>query len=336
VLLGATRALAQRGAEERFTLDLLNLDAVEIAPTRIRLAFPGDGLAVHPGKPREAVVFEKRGAGGCAVNLEERRVIRSIEPMAGHAFYGHCAYSRTGDVLFVVETQLESREGAVSIRDSATFAVLGTLPTYGIAPHDCHLIEGGETLVVTNGGGPIDSPDVPSVTFVDVATRALLEKHELRVGHLNMGHVAVTEGREFAAVSAPREGLAAKRSLGGVTLRRRGERPAPMNAPKAVTSRLVGESLSVAIRPASRTVVATHPDANLVTFWSLDGDRLVTTLELGQPRGVTLTLDERFFALSYGVDGRLLIIEAEQLRELTDRRLGAGILGGAHIYSWSG
>ena len=89
-----------------------------------------------------------------------------------------------------------------AIRDF--FAELGAFPTYGMAPHDCHLVEGGRTLVITNGGGPVDSPFLPSVTFVDVASRALLEKHEVLDRNRNMGHVALTDNREFAVVSAPR------------------------------------------------------------------------------------------------------------------------------------
>jgi hypothetical protein len=335
VLVGSTRSLAPSGGETRFTLDLLDLDASEAAPARIPLDFSGHGLAIHPTRPREAVLFEKRGSGACALDLAARQVVRPIGPMEGHVFYGHGAYSRAGDVVFVVETRLGSAEGAVSIRDSRTFAVLETLPTYGKAPHDCHLVEGGRTLVVTNGGGPVGSPFLPSVTFVDVASRALLEKHEVRDERLNTGHIAVTDDREFAAVSAPRDGLPPK-SLGGVSLRKRGEPWFHMAAPDAVTSRLVGESLSVAIHRLSRTVVATHPDGDRVTFWSLDRGDLTKELELPGPRGVALTLDERYIVISFGTDSRLLLVEAQPLRVLADRRHASGVFGGAHLYAWAG
>lgn len=335
VLVGATRFVAEEGAQERFSLDLLDLDAGDAVPIRIPLTFPGHGLAMRPGRTHEAVVLEKRGRGGCAVDLVAQRVVRSIEPMPGHAFYGHCAYAWTGDEIFIAETELGSMDGAVSIRDSVRFAVLGTIPTYGVAPHDCHLIERGRTLVVTNGGGPAGSPDLPSVTFIDVKTRALLEKHEFQGGAWKPGHVAVSAGREFASVSAPRDGLPAKGSLGGVALRTRASRPMAMDAPGTVTSRLVGESLSVAIHPAARLAVATHPEADLVTFWSLDAGALATTLELPQPRGVTITLDGKFFVVSYGSDARVVFIEARHLCAVTGHRLGTGIFGGAHLYIWS-
>jgi hypothetical protein len=331
--VGTTRSVSPT-AEERFTLDLLYLDARDAAPARIPLGFFGHGLAMHPWRAREAVLFEKRGPGGCALDLGDRRIVRPIAPMAGHAFYGHAAYSCDGNVVFVVETQLERHEGAISVRDAGTFEVLGTLPTYGTAPHDCHLVERGRTLVVTNGGGPVGSPSLPSVTFVDVASRALLEKHEVLDGHRNTGHVAVGEDREFVAVSAPRDGLPPRTSLGGVSLRRRGERWIHATAPSEVTSRLVGESLSVAIHGPSRTAVATHPDAGLVTFWSLDSGGLTTWVELPGPRGVALTLDGRLYALSYGAEARVLLIEARSLRALVGARRAAGVFGGAHLYVW--
>jgi uncharacterized protein len=334
--VGPTRSVSTTSRQERYTLDLLDLDAGDRKSARIPLDFFGHGLAINPKRTTEAVLLEKRGPRGCVLDLAARRVVRPIAPMGGHAFYGHGAYACEGDVLFVVESQLETNQGVVSIRDSSTFAVLGTFPTYGMAPHDCHLVEGGRTLVITNGGGPVDSPFLPSVTFVDVDSRALLEKHEVLDTNRNTGHVALTANREFAAVSAPREGLSAKTSLGGVTLRRQGQPLVHMVAPNVVTSRLVGESLSVAIHSPSRTVVATHPDGDLITFWSLDRGGLMTQLELPGPRGVTVTLDQQLYAISYGTDARLLLIQARPFRVLPNRRLTAGIFGGAHLYTWAG
>jgi len=336
VLAGPTRSVAETTGTPQFTLDILDLDACEPMPARIPLPFSGHGLAIHPRSRNQAALLEKRGPGGCLLDLAARRVVRPIVPMDGHSFYGHAAYSREGEVLFVVETHLESNQGAVSIRDSSTFAVMGTFPTYGMAPHDCHLTEDGRTLVISNAGGRIDSPFLPSVTFVDVRSRALLEKHEVLDVRRNTGHVAMAGNGEFAAVSAPREGLSLKASLGGVSLRRRGEPWVHMSAPRELTSRLLGESLSVAIHHPTRTVVATHPDGDRVTFWKLDLAEFAAQLELPGPRGVTLTLDGRFYVVSYGNDGRLLLIQADPLCVLADLRGATGVFAGAHLYTWRG
>jgi hypothetical protein len=256
--------------------------------------------------------------------------------MEGHGFYGHAAYSRTGDVLFVVEAELERGDGAISIRDPSTFAVIGTIPTFGRAPHDCHVIENGRTLVVTNGGGPVDSSHVPSVVFVDIASRALLERHEVSDARRNTGHVVVTDAREFAVASAPRAGLPSQTSLGGVSLGRRGEPWIHMVAPEAVTARLFGEALSLAVHRPSSIVAATHPDADLLTFWNLERAELTTRFEVPSPRGVTMTLDDRFFVVSYATEARLLLVDAQTFEVLADLRRAAGVFGGAHLYTWAG
>ena len=332
VLAGASRLRDPSTGEERYSLDLLDLDASQPALERIPLDVFGHGLAVHPARPREAVLFEKQGRQGRQLDLVERRVVQPIAPLPGHLFYGHGAYSLDGEALFVVETCAESREGVVSIRDARSFAVLGAFPTYGAAPHDCRLIEGGRTLAITNGGGPIGSSSSPCVTFVDVMSHKLVERHEVSGRDRNAGHLAVGRDREFAVVSAPREGLPAATSLGGVSLRARAQPCFPMTAPGVVVSRLVGEALSVTIHARSRTAVATHPDADLVTFWNLDRGALAGSLELPGPRGVAITLDERFYVVSYGDDARLMLIETEGLRPLADHRLALEALAGAHLY----
>ena len=333
VLLGPSQHADPATGEQHFTLDILDLDTVERPPVRVSLDFPGHGLAIHPRRTREAVIFGKRNAGGCALDLVERQVVRPIAPMAGYAFYGHGAYSRDGDAIFIVETRCDNEEGVISIRESRSFSLLDVLPTYGLSPHDCHLVEDGRTLVITNSGGPIGSSFLPSVTFVDVARHALLEKHEVRDERRNTGHVAVAADRAFAAVSAPRAGLPPTKSLGGVSLRRRGEPWVHMVTPEVVTSRLRGESLSVAIHCPSRTVVATHPDGDLVTFWSLDRGEFTGLLELPGPRGVTVTLDDRLYVVSYGTDARLLFVQADTFRVHADPRRTSGVFAGAHLYT---
>jgi hypothetical protein len=92
-----------------------------------------------------------------------------------------------------------------------------------------------------------------------------------------------------------------------------------------IASRLVGESLSVAIHNPSRTVLATHPDANLITFWSMDGGSLIGKLEVPGPRGVTLTLDEKLFVVSYGTEARLLFIQPHPIQALPARHFAPGV-----------
>jgi uncharacterized protein len=334
VIVGGTRH-GHPGTREVFHgLDLLDLDRpASAAIDRIPLDFLAHGFAPHPTLP-VAVVLEKRGPGGAFVDLAKRQVERRIEPMPGHHFYGHGTFTADASALLSIETDLATRAGVVSVRDPGDFAVVDRFPTYGDAPHDCQLVEDGATLAVTHGGGKQDG-STPSVTFVDVHTRKLLERVEMGDPRINAGHLAVARPRELVVVSAPREGLPPDTSLGGVSLRKPGGALAYAQTPANVTRRMIGESLSVCIHEASRIALTTHPFGDLITFWKLDLGALFAALDLPNARGATLTLNQRYFVVSFGLAGGLLLIEANPLK-LGDRvPLGAGRFGGSHIYAWS-
>lgn len=333
VLVGGTRYGDPVTRATLHSFDMLDLDAGEAEPFRVQVDFLVHGFCRHPKRP-EAALLEKRGPGGCYVDLAGKRVIKPIAPLEGHHFYGHGAFSRDADVLFAVETELASKDGVISVRDPESFAVLDTFPTFGKAPHDCALIEDGRTLVITNGGGPIDSADLPCVSFVDVATRKLLEKHEVSDPQINTGHVALSRDRSFVVVSAPRDGLP-EMALGGVSLRPRGGKLGYATEPRAATSRMHGESLSVAIDERTRTALCTHPYGGLITFWNLDTGKLFAALDVPNARGVTLTLDGRYWVVAFGDTAGLLFIETSPLEPLTDRPPGTRRFGGSHVYAWA-
>ncbi|MFS8064869.1 MAG: DUF1513 domain-containing protein [Byssovorax sp.] len=332
-LVGGTRYVDPATQSVRYCLDLLDLDADAAEPLRIPLGFLAHGFALHPARP-EAVLLEKRGPGAVYVDLARREVLRPIAPLPGHHFYGHGAFSRDAGALFAVETELASNEGVISVRDPSSFAVVDTFPTFGKAPHDCLLIEDGRTLAVTNGGGPTGAGATPCVSFVDVASRRLLEKLEVSDPRINAGHVAVTKDRAFVLASAPRDGLP-EAALGGVSVRRKGGPLLYATQPAAATGRMIGESLSVCIHEGTRTALVTHPYGGLITFWNLDTGALFAAFDLPHARGVTLTLDERYFAVSYGLSAGLLLIETAPLRPVLERDPGARRFSGSHVYAWS-
>jgi len=334
VVVGGTRFGDAVGAVRHY-LDLLDLDAAEPSLERIELDFLAHGLALHPKRPGQAALFEKRGPGACYVDLVERRVLSVIAPMPGHAFYGHGSYVKSGEVVLGVEMDLSSREGVISVRDGRTFAVIDRFPTFGARPHDCVLVDGGRTLAITNGGGPIDdSEHMPCVTFVDVASRKLLDRYPVDNPRLNTGHIAFQSDRSFAVVSAPRDGLAEQAEPGGLSLRT-GQAPmAQVREPADVVSRMLGESLSVCIHPGTGVVAVTNPWGNLLGFWRMDGT-LVEARELPNVRGVALTLDKRHYIVSFGPSAGLALLDAASREPLEDREPGSGRFSGSHIYTWA-
>jgi len=319
------------GAADRFVLAALDLDDAEAAVRQTELAFLGHGVVLDPTDPFRAAVFEKRGAGACIVDLREGEVVAPIETPAAREFYGHGAFSPDGKLLYATETVIGdgSYRGLIVVRDARTLEELGEFPSHGLSPHDCVLRDGGKTLVVTNGGGDVDAGPPASVTYVDVESEKLLDEVVLPP-RLNAGHLALTESGDLAIVSAMRDGLP-RNARGGILFRPHGEALATMSSPVEVISRLVGETLSVAIHEPTGVVAATSPKGHIVTFWDLQRGHHLHTLDLPHPRGVAITLDGTRFVISFGRSTSLLQLDAETLRPIPDTRRPHSLMGGSHV-----
>lgn len=333
VVVGPTQYVDPRDGSVGYCFDILGLDDRSLR--RIPMRFLGHGFTVDPKARRKAATFEKKGPGACLLDLEAGKVVMPIPIAPGRHFYGHGEYAATGDVVYVVETILDSRQGRISIRDASTFAPAGEVPTFGSSPHDCVLVDDGRTLVVTNGGGPLGATDAPSVTFVELATGKLLDRRPIPNPRLNAGHLALDAAGNLAVVSAPREGLVEESTPGGVTLQPRGQPMTTMKRPETIVRRMLGESLSVCIHESTGVVVVTNPRGALVTFWSLAERRLLKTWEIKSPRGVTLTADGTCFAVSCDTIGTLALVSTASLERVDDGEFPVQILSGSHIYRYA-
>ncbi|UTS91643.1 DUF1513 domain-containing protein [Rhizobium anhuiense] len=120
-------------------------------------------------------------------NKGEPVVITSRE---GRHFYGHGAFSPDGRLLYASENDFDGNRGMIGLYDATDrFTRIGEFESYGIGPHDMTVSDDGRLLIVANGG--IEThPDFgrtklnlgemqPSLTLIDAATGALVEKHVL-------------------------------------------------------------------------------------------------------------------------------------------------------------
>jgi len=330
-LLGPGRFVNTDTGQLTFVLCLFDLDAD--GTRTVPMDFFGHGVAQHPREPWRAAIFEKKGPGCCEVDLRKGQVTRPITTPKHRAFYGHGAFSRDGAVLFATENDLGTGDGLICVRDANTFAEIGFFPTFGKSPHDCHLVDDGRTLVVTNGGGLLgdESADAaPSVTFVDARSTKLLERLTFDTPRINAGHLALSKGRDLVAISAPRDGLP-KTERGGVTIRTGNSAFVTMTQPEEVVSRMVGESLSLCMVEERSVVGVTNPDGNIVTFWNMAEKRFLKKLDLPAPRGLTRTLDGAFLALSYGA-GAVTLLFPDTLEPARPRVLQSE-LSGSHLFT---
>lgn len=327
IIGGGAYGVSDQPTARRYALTLADLDRGTVE--ELEVTFTVHGFAPDPTRARRAVCFEKQGPGGCEVDLRALGVTRAVPPTAGRVFYGHGVFSRDGALLFAVETDPRDRRGVVVVRDGRSLAVVGEFPSYGDAPHDCQVIDGGATLVMTNGGGPAAPP---SVVFVDVRTAELRERLPIAEARWNAGHVAVTEAGDVVCVSAPRDGLG-RDELGGVSVGARGGGLRALTEPAPVVGALRGESLSVAIDPAQGLIGVTTPSAGRLTFWDLATGALRRELRLPLARGLCRTLDGSAFVVSHA-GGQLDRIDPARL-ELDPATTVTGTkLSGSHLYAW--
>lgn len=337
VMVGGLQLADPRTKQSFFSFDLVDLDAKTTA--RFPLGFLAHGFTVDPTRPHVAAVFEKKGPGACLVDLNDKRVLATIAPRdAGCHFYGHGQYSADGQVVYCVETELASRRGVLTIRDARDFRVLGEMPTFGSSPHDCTFVD-ASTLVVTNGGGGIGTSERGAVTVVDVKTEKLVERIEIPTDRLNAGHVAAVSAGQLAVSSAPRDGLPEKESPGGVSFRNGGGPLVHAQDEGGVAAKMLGESLSVCVHDATGIALVTNPWCNLLTVWDAHEGRLLEAKPMEFPRGVTLTLDQKLFVVTFGKNPRLGLFpvpaRASDPLVLASETSG-GTITGSHVYAWRG
>lgn len=323
--VGGTR-IDKSGVVEH-TFDVVDLDRDSVR--RVPLDFLAHGFTTRPDAPHVAAVFEKRGPGAALIDLRAGKLLGQIRAKARRHYYGHGVF--LGDRLFVIEMDLDTSHGVLSVRDTKAYKELDQFPTYGDRPHDCVPIDDGKVLVVTNGGGELGSQSEPSVCYVDVASHKLLEKVTFGDPKINAGHVAVGPKGELAVVSAPRDGLPPLESAGGITLRVGKKKPERMRGPDDVMAQVKGESLSVVIH--RDLVAATNPTGGIVTFWSLSRGKLVGVHRCESPRGVGVTRDGRAFVLAYGLHASVKLLDVETLQPLP-QTFGEARLGGSHLFAW--
>lgn len=335
--------VAVTDAGKAWFVGIVNLDAEKPeAATIDDIGFLGHGFTPNPVKPETAVVCEKHGPGCCEIDLVKRRVLRRIKTTAGRQFYGHGAFSPDAKLFYCTEAETGnySYRGVLAVRDGASFELRSeNFPTHGVAPHDCILVDNGETLVITNGGGPIDKPDEPaSVAYVDVKSGNARRVLKFRDDKINAGHIAITGKGELVCVSAPRDGIEQKIKgesnpgwVGAITF----YDPATdklTTADDPIRAKMKGETLSVAIHEPSMIVAATNPAGDLLTFWDFRTGKLVHSIEgeLKWPRGVSLTLDGNYFAVTYDQQTHLALIDAQTFKVIEQSKVDRTFISGSH------
>lgn len=167
----------------------------------------GHDVAADP-LGRWVVAFARR-PGNFAVAIDRKTDLQPVAfttPENRH-FFGHGVFSPDGRLLYATENDFENAAGMIGLYDAtAGFSRIGEFPSYGIDPHELLLMPDGRSMCIANGG--IEThPDFgrtklnlatmePSITFVDITTGDLLEKHTLpaELSRLSTRHMDIDGG----------------------------------------------------------------------------------------------------------------------------------------------
>jgi uncharacterized protein len=325
------------GGARCFVLAVVPLDSPTPTPDLVKLPFLPHGLAFDPTDGSRAVAFEKRGPGAAELKLDRPRCVdRLVETVPQRHFYGHGIFTEDRRILFATEARLDAdKAGVLIIRDGKSLEELGEFPTFGRAPHDCRIIDGGQTLVVTNGGGAFgDDAAKGSVAYLDVASGKLLDLVPIADARFNAGHLATSAAGDLVVISAPRDALPpALPQLGAVSLGRRGAPLVTKQEPLTITSRMRGESLSVHVDEGRDVVLVTHPLGDFVSVWRLSDGTSLGTLEVSDPRGIAASLDGAWYLVSHLSPNSVRLSAYDSTtRERLPFSVDPSFLTGSHLY----
>ncbi|PCI08352.1 MAG: hypothetical protein COB77_02520 [Gammaproteobacteria bacterium] len=299
----------------------------------IKTSFFPHGVCIDPNNKYRIFCFEKNSTNACEINLKSLKVTQYFTSTKNHTFSGHAAFSENSNEIYCIENNINTRQGAVIVRNSDTFEAIKRLPTLGLSANDCHLIE-AQTLVISNTGRSESDFHQPSLVYIDLETEKLLKRIKLDDKNLNCGHFDITEKGDLVIASAPVSSLDETLS-GGVSIQPANEKLTTMTQPEPVIKRMTGEALSITINKQYDIVAVTHPQANLLTFWSITQSRIIKAYGIENPRGICQTLDGKYFVVSYGRTPAIAKISSKMMTPVADSIVRSTLATSDHMINWS-
>lgn len=335
----STGNFMERG-EEKNALIAINLDQTE--KRLIETPFLPHGIYINPQNKYRIFCFEKNGTKACEIDLQAKRVTRIMQADQNQLFSGHACFSHDGNKIISIEVNNENQQGIISIRDTNTFNVSKKLPTLGLSPHDCQLSE-SNVLTISNTGRSESGFHQPALVSIDLNSEKLIERiklesNNLRPVDLNCGHFKITQDKDIVIASAPVNNAASSTDVnrpGGISIRKHKESIQTMREPEVVLKRMTGEALSIEVSQRHAIAAVTHPQANLLTFWSIKDKKIIKAYGFDNPRGLSQTLDKKAFVLSYGKKPAMTTITISDLTPQIDSVVQPTHASGEHIINWS-
>jgi len=298
------------------------------------------GIIIDPTNKYRILCFEKNGKRACEIDLFTRSVSQQRTSSEGQLFSGHGVFSLDGQQLYTIETNSNNQQGSIAVRDAKTFELIKRLPTLGLNPHYCQLLK-DNTLVVSHTGQDASALHRPSLVYINMDTEKLVKRLKLDDDTLNCGHFAITKENNLVVASAPVDVQSNPKTInGGISIQLSGQTITTIKEPVAVTERMTGEALGISINEKHQVVAVTHPEANLLSFWSLKDKKIIKAIGIENPRGIEQSLDKKNFIVSYGGQSQnsqsaIASVTVDTLMPQVDSIVQPTHASGEHILNWS-
>lgn len=319
----------KKHSETHHILAIANLHQKETQ--LVELDFLPHDILIDPKNKMRLLTFEEDGINAAEIDLNSHIVSKALSTSGDRVFNGHGTFNRSGDLIFCTESNTNNHQGSVTVRDASTLKVLDQFSSYGLKPHQCQLTNNEQTLVVSNTGINNVKNSPATIAYIDVQNKKLQEVVTLSKKTLNTGHFSITKDDSLVVASAP----VANHKTGGVSIRHKQQPVVTMTQPEVIINQLTGEALSISIDERHNIAAITHPNANLITFWSIDKAELVKAISVPNPRGISLSLSEKHYIVSYGIETNAILINTKELTADTDSIMQSVYSSGEHIINWS-
>lgn len=319
----------KQNSKLRHVLAVVNLQQDETQ--LVDLDFLPHGIIIDPNNKKRLLTFEKDGTNLAEIDLNNHQLKNVIKTDNKKIFNGHGAFSSNGDTLFCSETYLDNRKGVISVRDASSLALIDEISGYGDNPHECRLADNGATLLVANAGS---NNSQASISYIDVQSKKLIKQVNPDNENINFKHIAISDDGSLIAASAPKNTFE-KTQTSNVSIRSGDTSILTMTQPEAIINQMTGEALSIAIDNKLKIAAITHPEANMVTFWSIDKKELLKAMSVPNPRGIALSLDNKTFIISYDINTSMIRVNKKDLTARKESIMQPTYASGEHIYNWS-
>lgn len=257
---------------------------------------------------QQVIAFGRRPDKFCAVAHFNEPEVQLIDAADKRHFYGHGCLNQQGNVLFTTENDYDAARGVIGIRDLQTHQILGEYDTYGIGPHDIHLMPDGKTLVIANGG--IEThPDFgrrklnlktmqPSLVYIDAANGQKLDEYRLNDHLLSIRHLTVTKSGDVGVATQYQGKLYKQQPQTLVAWQAHGEDLQALSIENDSIKPLKGYMADLAVDTQQSILAVTSPRGNQLTFWDIKQSHFLHALDLPEPSGIVYQPESGSFLVS--------------------------------------